>query len=86
MVDRDFAPFVHPDDLASAVDGFQQAIAGNPEPGECRILTKSGEIRWLRLSRNLIMEEDRIVGLRGILTDITKQKRAEEAVRESEER
>ena len=41
------------------------------------MITKSGDIRWLRSSSRPIYEDDRNAGLRGVLTDITENKRLE---------
>jgi PAS domain S-box-containing protein len=86
IVGRPVVDFIYPDDLPSVVENFQKALEGEPEPGECRVLLPSGEIRWVRSLDCPIIEGDRIVGFRGVLTDITGRKRMEEAVRESEKK
>jgi PAS domain S-box-containing protein len=86
VVGRPFADFLHPDDLSGAVENFQRAVSGHPRPNEYRLLSKSGEVLWARSFGRLIREGDRVVGVRGVLTDITERKRMEEALRESEER
>jgi PAS domain S-box-containing protein len=86
LIGRSFREFVHPDDLPGLLGSFQRAVAGRLEPYEYRILTRSGEARWVRSFGRLILEEERVVGLRGILADITDSKQAEGALRESEER
>ena len=86
MVGQPFADFLHPDDVPSAVKGFQGSVSGDHEPVELRFLSKSGELHWVRSFGRPILEGDRVVGLRGVLTDITERKRAEEALRQSEER
>lgn len=81
VIGRPFTDFIHPDDVAAVAQSFQKVVSGNPEPSECRMLTKSGEVRWLRSSSRAITEGDWVAGLRGVLTDITERKRAEEALR-----
>lgn len=49
-------------------------------------LTKEGETVWLGQRTQLLMEGDRIVGFQSIARDITDRRRAEEALKESEER
>ncbi len=86
MIGRSFTDFIHPDDVLFAVEDLQRALAGSPVPSEYRILLKSREVRWIRDHGRPIFEGDRVVGFRGVLTNITERKRMEEALRESEER
>jgi PAS domain S-box-containing protein len=86
IVGRPAADFVHPDDLARTAEGLQRAVFGHPTPNEYRLLSKTGEVLWVRSFGRPIFEGDRVVGVRGVLTDITERKQAEDALRESEER
>ena len=81
VIGRLFTDFLHPDDLQIFQDNFQEAISsGISSPNDYRILTKTGETLWFRTSGRLIFEEDHFVGFRGILTDITERRQAEEAL------
>ncbi|GAG03787.1 unnamed protein product, partial [marine sediment metagenome] len=80
LVGRSFAEFVHPDDLQYASEGFLNVLSGNSTTGEYRLLTKSGEIRWMRTSNRPMFKENRVIGATGVLTDITERKRAEERI------
>lgn len=86
VIGRPFVDFIHPDDLPKLFEDFQQTIAGNFHPFEYRARTKSGEYRWIRSASRPIIRNGEIVGLRGVLTDISERKLAEEKLRESEER
>ncbi|MCH8346206.1 MAG: PAS domain S-box protein, partial [Chloroflexi bacterium] len=81
LIGRSFTEFIHPDDLAHLMESFQRTISGDLEPSEFRILTKSGEIRWVRTSSRPVFEEDRLVGLRAVMMDITERKQAEETIK-----
>lgn len=78
IIGRSVTEFVHPEDLQQLVESFRRTIAGNPEPSEYRLFTKSGEMRWARSFSRPIYDGDRIVGLRAVLVDITDRRRAEE--------
>ena len=42
------------------------------------LMSASGETRWIHVTSQPIVEEDRVTGLQGVLTDITESKRMEE--------
>jgi len=77
--------FVPEYDKASAISDFETLIAGNPLKGEMDVITPKGVIK-VEYSDNPIEKDGEIIGVQAILTDITDRKRAEEALRESEER
>lgn len=53
---------------------------------ELPVLTRDGRVIWLGQNVQIIIEEDRISGFQAVARDITEQKVAEEALRESESR
>jgi len=85
LIGRPFSDFVFPEDLTIAYSGFQRVIGGELGPSEFRMLTKSGNVRWVRSSSKPIVEQGNVVGISGALTDITERKRAEAALRASQE-
>jgi phosphoserine phosphatase RsbU/P len=78
LVGRNYQEFVHPEDLPDVQNKFQKILLGRLEPSEYRILKKTGEIGWVRSSSRPIVRDGKTIGLRGILNDITKRKKAEE--------
>lgn len=78
IIGRPFSEFVYPADLPMVLESFHRTLAGQLEPSEFRAVAKSGEIRWVRSSSRPIVKEGRVVGLQGVLTDITARKRAEQ--------
>jgi len=79
---------VHADDLPAVLDAFDRAVAaGKPEAAECRFRAPDGDWRWLQLKVALVVVGPQAgVRLDGVARDITGQKHAQEALRESEER
>ncbi len=81
IVGRSFLDFVYQEDMSDVVQFFQQDISGQAAPREYRMVAKAGDVRWARTSSRPFFEGDRIVGLRGTLTDITQSKKAEEEIK-----
>ena len=80
--------FVHKDDVASLADSLQRIASGTSEAADYRVLSKSGNIRWVHSFSIPIFTGEEIVGIQGLLTDITEQvetkKILEQAIKEVE--
>jgi PAS domain S-box-containing protein len=78
---------VHPDDRESVRAECERALAARDEQHlEFRIL-RDGQVRWLQSEGRVICDSaNRPARVTGIIWDITERKRAEAALRESEER
>jgi PAS domain S-box-containing protein len=78
---------VHPEDRISVQQMLTRQKRGACEPLEYRIVRPDGSMRWiLRRSFPIRDENGRILRIAGISQDVTKRKRAESQLRESEER
>jgi PAS domain S-box-containing protein len=82
IVGRHFSEFIHNEDLAFVMKRFEETLSGHLKPGEYRLLSKSGEYRWVRSSSRPIIDDHRVTGIQGVFIDITEHKRAEEELRE----
>ncbi|MBI3117380.1 MAG: PAS domain S-box protein [Candidatus Hydrogenedentes bacterium] len=85
VVGQSFAEFVHPADLPMLIQSRARTLAGEIEPHEFRVFAKDGSVHYVRTSSRLVFDNGNVAGLSGVLTDITAQKQAAEALRESEE-
>ncbi|TAG95064.1 MAG: PAS domain S-box protein [Oscillatoriales cyanobacterium] len=67
---------IHPDDVEMLLEQMQFRSSSCKEVSEYRIITKSGEIRWLWDCRQVVWDEveNRVVGIYGACQDITKHK------------
>ncbi len=80
---------MHPEDRPRVQGEIARALKGEHiERSEYRIITRSGETRWLQVDRHPVWDdtEGRVVRLYNVAQDITRRKEAELALRESEER
>ena len=81
MEGRAFAGLIHKKDLPQAMERFKVLLSGHTTiPREYRIKSKSGEIRWIHTSNRPVFKGDRVVGVQGVLSDITERKKTEETM------
>jgi PAS domain S-box-containing protein len=89
LLSRTFQDITHPDDLGSSIEWFRNSLAGETTIAdlEKRYLHKEGHVVWGIVRGFLLRNVDG--SARFFIThvqDITERKRAEEALRESEEK
>ena len=78
---------IHPGDRQWATSFCIDAtLAKRPHDFEYRMVAADGRVVWLHDVVTVVVENDQSVRLRGVMLDITERKRAEEALKESEER
>jgi len=80
--------FIHPDDKEFYLSNLEKAANnGESEPFEYRIIKPDGELRYLSASGSVFFDENnKPVKGTGVVQDITERKKAELALRESEEK
>jgi PAS domain S-box-containing protein len=88
LVGKPFADFIHPDDLADSMEKFRKVMSGClDEPWECRmVMPSSGEIFWVQGHNRPMYEGKTILGMQGVLVDVTDRKKADDALRRAEVR
>lgn len=87
FMDQHFINFVHPNDQPMVMDRHLKRLKGETLPAtyDIRITNKRGEPVWVDISPILIQWENKPAVLL-LINDITERKRAEAALRDSEER
>jgi PAS domain S-box-containing protein len=77
---------IAPEDRPVASKNFQDVLAGRPMRGNAyQAVKKDGSVFPIMIYSSLMEEEEKPVGIRGILVDLTEQRQTEEALRRSEE-
>ncbi|MFC3711290.1 EAL domain-containing protein [Sphingoaurantiacus capsulatus] len=75
---------VHPDERASALAKLQAAAEGESGGSDYRIVRPDGEVRHLWVKMNPVLEDGRIVAVRGVSADVTERRKTEARLAESE--
>ncbi len=87
--EKTWADLTHPDDLAGELIKFERVVAGKMDgyAMEKRFLRKDGEVVHALIAVKAARREDGSLNhIIGLLQDITERKKAEDALRESEQR
>lgn len=79
VIGMNFSELVHPDDLPGLIKSFTRTMEGQVEPYEFRVLDKNGSIRHVRTSSRTLTRAGEVVGITGVLADITERKKEEDA-------
>jgi|GEM_PF-395638 len=77
IVGRDYRLFILPEQLDQVEHQFQEVMRGGIVQAELQVHRKSGELLWLRASDRPVIHGDCVVGVQGVLTDISERKAAE---------
>lgn len=81
LLGKNLINFVYPDDRELVISLFGNSRAGGFTPGQYRVLSKSGDIVWVRTSGRPIFVNGRFNGVRVIMSDITERMRIEDEVK-----
>lgn len=85
IIGKPIAQFIFKNDLPVLEKQFDQITAGRKIENEYRVFNKAGEILWVSIASSPINDDGAVVGLRGVMKDITARKQTEQALKQSEE-
>lgn len=68
---EDFYRFVHPEDLEKVVKSISNSFQGREFDIEFRIINNNGDIKFLREKVKVILEENKVQKIVGIIQDLT---------------
>lgn len=86
LIGKPFRILIYPEDVPRIMEQFQRILSGTSTSNDYRVISKTGDLRWMRTSTKPLFKGDQVIGVQGLLIDITEQKHAVENLRESEER
>jgi PAS domain S-box-containing protein/putative nucleotidyltransferase with HDIG domain len=84
IIGKSFECFIYQEDLPGLMESFNLALLGKSRASEFRVLDGGGNIHHVITSSYLIQENGEMVGLSGVMMEITGQKQAELALLETE--
>jgi PAS domain S-box-containing protein len=86
LVSMDVADLIHPEDWPAVRETWRKRFlgVGASQDYECRIVTSTGEIRWIS-GRSILIRYRGETSLLGNIQDITERHKAEQALRDSRE-
>ncbi len=76
--------YIHPEDRAQARANVQFVLQGHARPNMFRLRARDGQYRWVRTSSRAQVRNGQVVGLIGVMTDVTEQRRADLALQQRE--
>ena len=85
-IGKSFAPFILPEDRPKAQAIFLNALQGIPQSYDARIIGHDGKVIVLSASTIPLYEAENVIGAVSFGRDVTEQKRAEEALWQSEQK
>lgn len=77
LVGGSMATLLHPDDTERVTSLFQSQRGDGRLVIEFRFVTKDGRVRWARSSSRFLTQDGQVVGLHGVVSDITTNKLVE---------
>lgn len=84
LIGRSIFELIYSEDLPQIKNRFEQIKAGIIEVMEYRLVSKYGDIHWVRSSSQPVAISNDNIGIQGIISDITQHKHAEIARQERE--
>lgn len=86
LENKPFAEMIHPDDFEKVVNNYRKRLSGEmaEQRYEFRMITKSGELRWISLTGASMLWNGKPATL-NFISDVHQRKLAEDALKESEE-
>jgi PAS domain S-box-containing protein/putative nucleotidyltransferase with HDIG domain len=87
VISQNFLNFIHPDDREGMLLQFQKTITSGSEfISQFRIKNKKGRIYWMEeLGKVQHNKSGEVIGINGVLRDITERKRVDEKLRRAHE-
>ena len=84
LIGQHFTKIIYEENLELLTNRFEELLSGVIKPSEYRLIQKSGETVWVRSSSKLIYDGEDVVGVKGVLTDISEEKKLQSQLQQSQ--
>jgi PAS domain S-box-containing protein len=81
LIGQPFSEIIFPEDKDALYYKFHETLANQMTSREFRFRSHDGQLRWANTTIGPIMENDMVVGIRGLFSDITERKLTENELR-----
>ncbi|WP_051305546.1 response regulator [Desulfogranum mediterraneum] len=76
LIGRAYTEYIYPEDIPLTENVVPQIIKGNSGSIECRMIDSSGKLNWVRASNRPVIDNGKLISLRGILSNIEDEKKS----------
>jgi PAS domain S-box-containing protein len=84
IVGKPVTDYIFKDDVPLVLQNLERVLTGTLGPTEFRVVDKTGKIRWVRSSSRPVSVEGKVVGMQGVLTEVTERKSLEGQIRQAQ--
>jgi PAS domain S-box-containing protein len=74
LIGHPYIDFIYQEDIAVHMQHFKQTLYGQSGSQEYRVTHHNGEVRWIQTSSRPVYSEGVLLGIQGVMTDITQRK------------
>ncbi len=80
LLGKQFRSLIHPDDMLLVETNLRKSLTDQSLITEFRIFDQNHEVRYIRAYTRPILQDNQVVGIQGVATDVTDSQRVEEAL------
>lgn len=78
LVGTSIVRYLFKQDVPLVLQNLTRVLTGDLGSAEYRVVDKAGSVRWVRSSSRPVLVDGKVVGIQGVLTEVTKQKELED--------
>ena len=84
VIGSGYSHFIHPEDLNNAKSHVACIFDGETETNDYRVVHRTGDVRYVQTRSRPITCDGAVIGLQGVMRDITERKGIEEALHKTD--
>ena len=84
VLGKPVSDYIFKEDLPFVLQRLEGVAKGILGPQEYRVVDKAGKTRWVRSSSRPVLVEGKVVGVQGVIAEVTERKSLEEQIRQAQ--